>query len=193
MKTFFAILFGVSLIFLASCKNDDTPDPTNVSTLNLDGDNFASPALPDGKFEFAARFVPNSLGESSGGKLYEVEVYIFEIPQSLKVKVYRKSLNDKPVDLVFEQNATLGITAQAWNTITLTDSVDVVADEDLWISVEFTQEFNQRIIGCDQGPAVTDGDWFYDADLTAREWVPYSEETSGGVDVNWNIRGKVAN
>ncbi|MFK7968894.1 MAG: hypothetical protein AB8F95_00935 [Bacteroidia bacterium] len=192
MKTLLAISLTLLLFTVSACKNDDTPDPgdKDIFTIRLDQGEFLSPILPDGTFEAAVRFESSVLGDAAGGKLYAADVYIFEIPQNLFVKIYRGSEADSPRTLVHQQDVTLGREARAWNTIALDDSIDVPEGEDLWISMQFQQNAQGQTIGCDVGPAVTNGDWFYDN--AVNQWVTYREATNNGTDINWNIRGKVA-
>ncbi|MEZ4688560.1 MAG: hypothetical protein R3B47_21595 [Bacteroidia bacterium] len=184
------IFILLAVVLFSSCKPDDTPDPDGVFTLQHDQQQFLSPFLPSGTFEFAARFEPSELGDAAGGKLFETEIYIFELPTNMRIKIYTGSGMDQPADLVHQQDITLGRAPNAWNTITLSDSVDVPTDKDLWIAVRFTQSDNQQIIGCDQGPAVANGDWFWDS--AVGNWQTYREATNNATNVNWNIRGKVA-
>jgi hypothetical protein len=190
MKTFLSIVLVLLCVFSA-CKSDDTPEPGEVVTLQLDQQQFLSPILPSGTYEFAVRFEPSDLEVVAGGKLFEAEIYVFELPSNMQLKVYSGTAMDQPATVVHQQDITLGRSPNEWNTIALSDSVDIPENDDLWISVRFTQAADQQIIGCDQGPAAPNGDWFWDSEV--RIWQTYREASNNGTNVNWNIRGKAVN
>jgi len=68
----------------------------------------------------------------------------------------------------------------------------ILSGNDLWISIEAAHIQTIRSVGCDTGPAVSNGDWIYAS--AVGEWQTfrdYTTNTGNPVNINWNIRGIV--
>jgi len=183
----FQLVFLFVVVFMtsfSSCKKDDEK---SVIQLNHDSANLDAPNFPANTYEGAARFPAATMDEYSGGQLTEVEFYIKEVPNSTKLKVYTGSSSSAPVNEVYSATLTGSVEADSWNTHTLSTPL-VLDGSDLWLAVEFTHNDSRAVLGCDAGPAVTDGDHFFDA--ATGYWQKLSVFNSS-ISINWNIRGKV--
>lgn len=182
-KIFFLLLCG-SLFFM-SCKDDDN----GTVELRYDGDNFSSPALPAGTFDAGQRFPSNLVDNYVGRKLTEVEYYIQDKPADCVLLIYGQGDANTPGPVLYSKNVDSEISANSWNTHLITDDIEI-ANEDIWIVIRLVHTSETRSIGCDEGPATTNGDLMLGEGES--EWKTYRELSGNAVDVNWNIRGIIA-
>jgi len=76
----------------------------------------------------------------------------------------------------------------SWNTITLNEPF-LLDGSSVWVGIEVTHDQQQQSVGCDAGPADSNGDWLYDEETMT--WETFSNRTSGAESVNWNIKAIV--
>ena len=185
MKNLLPLLLLSGLVFFSACDKDD--DDANAFLLSYDGANNFAPELPAGDYLFAVRFPASETEVYIDSLLTEVQFYLREVPNNVRVRVFGPGSNESPGDSVYESNAlTALVEANSWYTHTLNENVTITGDE-LWLAVVFSHGNNLRSVGCDAGPAHPNGDFIYDASVGV--WQKYSEQTPESV--NWNIRGKV--
>lgn len=185
MKNIFLIFLSCTFLFL-SCKKDE---PT--IELRYDGDNFSSPILPAGTFDAGQRFPSNVVDNYVGRTIDEVDFYIQDKPVDCEILIYGEGTSSSPGALVYSSNVINQVSANSWNSHTLSTPVEI-KNEDLWIVVRLVHNSEIRSIGCDEGPARTNGDWMLGEGET--EWKTYRDlstnpSTGANVNVNWNIRG----
>jgi|GEM_PF-305499 len=192
-KTSFTQIFALLFMVMAvgfGCKDDEAKDSTIY--LNYDGNNDASPALIPGTFEAAAHFPAVTMVDYVGYDLTEVEFYINEFPDNCEVFIRSSNGSDTPGPVLHSSgNIISDIRTESWNTYVLPESY-MLYGQGIWIGVRFKQDQGERIIGCDSGPADTNGDWLYDSNDGG--WIPFSSRTTANgirIDINWNIRGVV--
>jgi hypothetical protein len=177
-------------LFNLGCNRDKNPlepgDNTTMESLHYDAGQLSSPLLAGGTYEAAARFTAAQIGDWAGGEIVEVQFYVANRPQTCEVKIYGANSVVMPGGLLYSADVSSATTANAWNTHTLTTPVTLGAS-DIWISIKFTHSALQPTIGCDPGPAVTDGDWLFSSADDA--WMPFNQRS--GISINWNIRGTV--
>ena len=180
------VLLLIGLTF-AACKKDPAPDvDPGLTVVNYDDNNQDAPTLPAGTFEAGVRFPASRMAEFNGAKLDQIQYYIRDVPRSAELRVYTLSNGDAPKDLRYSVNITAEIAEGSWMTHTLSTPL-TLDGQDLWVAIYFSTVQSQRTIGCDPGPAVTNGDWLWDqADAT---WLPLRQRSA--VDINWNIRALV--
>lgn len=163
---------------MASCADDDNGDAV---TKHYDGDNANAPALTAGVWEFGVRLPEDLLVDVHDLSLSGVEVFIYNIPQELTLRVYEDNAGDFGRQ-VHSQTVT-GLSVNSWNTINLTTPVENNGDG-LWMALEVNHGSDIQVVGCDAGPANPNGDWLYDgADELYRRFIDRT-----GTDVNWNMR-----
>ncbi len=181
-------LLVATVLAMAGCESSPTVviAPPQRVELRYDADNANAPNLPPATYEAAARFTPAQTAALAGGRLIEVEFYIFFLPASATLKIYDAGTPTAPGALLYSADVTAGLAQNAWTTHVLSNP-PAISGGDLWISVEFTHAVSQRTIGCDPGPAVPDGDWLYSS--TDGMWIPFNQRFA--VSVNWNVRGIV--
>jgi hypothetical protein len=190
MKLRITTLVVLPILFLvvgSGCHESNnvmTPPNTVMVELRHDGNNVTAPNLPAAGYEAGARFVPAQTGAVAGGELVEIQFFIQSLPDACQVKVYGPGVADFPGALLYSADVTPGLVANNWNSHMLQTPV-AIPTGDLWISVEFMHSTSLRVIGCDAGPAVPDGDWLFSS--TDSDWIPFSQRFAASV--NWNIRG----
>ena len=179
-------LLSLSILLLAiSCKKDDQ----ETFELRYDGAANSAPLLQEDVYEAAARFPSTLTTPYSGMQLKEVEFFFLEKPNTCKVIIYGEGNASSPGDVLYNSGEIIGSTSSdTWNTHTLPNPI-LLTGEDIWISIEVSHIQSLRSVGCDEGPAKTNGDWIYSA--TIGQWQTLRDFTSGDVDINWNIRGVV--
>lgn len=184
MKSNF-FLFALCLLLFGACnKNDDgvsLPD-----TLNLDGDNQSAPILPAGIYECAARFNAGLTSEYTGRKLEKVSFFMGEIPAACVVKIYDEGTDTEPGNLLYSADVRSGLSTINWNEHVLTDPIEITG-KDLWISIRVAHNGDLQSVGCDAGPAVTDGDWLFQT--SDNDWRTLRQRLP--ININWNIRGHI--
>jgi len=182
-----ALLLGLSLSLL-SCSSSDsiTPIPPQLLELRHDADNANAPNLPAATYQAAARFTATQTAALTGGRLIEVDFYISTLPASATLRVYDAGSATAPGVSLYSADVTASLTPAAWTQHALSTPVPITG-ADLWIAIEFTHAASQRVIGCDPGPVVPDGDWLYSS--MDGMWIPFNQRFAASV--NWNIRGIV--
>ncbi|MEM6966912.1 MAG: hypothetical protein AAF573_19260 [Bacteroidota bacterium] len=183
MKKLLFFLLAGTLMFM-SCKNDDDND--GRVELRYDDPNETAPPLPAGTFDAGVRFPRNIVNNYIGQNLTEVDFYIQQRPTDCVVLVYGEGTAESPGSLLYSKNVSSEVSANSWNLHTL-DTPIALQDEDIWIVVRLIHNANTSSIGCDNGPATTNGDWMLGEN--ENEWRTYRSLTNGQVSVNWNIRG----
>ena len=179
-------LFLALTIFLGSCGDDDGRDLE--FSLSHDGDNDNSPILPEDTYEAASQFSANQMAAFQGQRLTEVGYYMYNAPLSTTLKIYGPGEEaNRPGEVLYEGRLTGSITNDAWSIHTLSTPVPITGEE-LWISIRMQHNRDLQSIGCDRGPAASGGDWlFQESDGV---WRSFRQRT--GENINWNIRGIVA-
>ena len=184
MKNSLLYLLAFALT-LTACSEDEEP---LRSILHYDGDNQTAPFLDVGEHEAAARFTASQTATYQGQNLIEVEFYLLNIPSLCEVRVYGENADDEPGNLLYSADVTSSISANHWNTHTLSTPVEITGD-DLWISIRLVHNSEINTIGCDFGPAQENGDWIISTSDNA--WRTFRDVTSNQANINWNIRGYV--
>lgn len=182
---FLIALFGI--IFFSACEDGPDVEPGFV-VLNYDDNNSDAPELPAGTYEGGARFLASQMADYSGKKLTEIQYYLKAAPKTGEIRVYSGSTNDGPQNLIYNRDVTIGREQDAWNIHTLSDPITLDGD-DLWIVYRFSHDTNARVLGCDPGPAVLNGEWLLDT--FDGLWLPLSQRSS--LSINWNIRAVIDN
>ena len=188
-----SFLLVLILVVAPSCSSGgddggDVVDPGSAGTVELhyDAANDSAPNLAAATYEAAARFPTSVIAAISNGKLVRVRFYVRSLPTSSKVKIYGAGTTTSPGAVLYSADVTADLSANSWNSHTLPSPI-AIPNGDLWIAVEFTNPGTQATIGCDPGPAVSDGDWLYAS--TDGNWTPLSGRVA--ISINWNIRGVV--
>lgn len=183
MKTITYFLFAALLaISFTACQDDD--DNFDLYTLRHDGDNATAPALPAGKYEAAVHFPLSDVQRHTGTELIAVEYFIQDRPAYAEIRISASNGTDTPPQNYDLYDITNQLQPFSWNTLQLPVARSI--DDGLWLSVYFESAVDdQRIIGCDGGPSVRNGDWLYD-DFD-QQFRTYEART--GESINWNIRG----
>jgi len=189
MKNTFLLLLALSLVFASCNKDDDTAEEVNDSQFSYDGAAQDAPALEEGTYDLGARF-PASLTDNFEGKqLEEVSFYILTVPSKCELLVFGEGTDSEPGSLLYTANLTTSIDGESWNKHVLTTPVDITG-EDLWICVRVEHVATMGSLGCDTGPANSNGDWMFVG--STNEWTTLRNFSDNVVNINWNIRGKVS-
>lgn len=172
-----------SVVVLDSQQAPMVPD--DEVWLNYDGPNNSAIGLTNGgTFEVAARFPASMVGQYIGMQVTQVQVYINNLANSFKLKIYGQDLPNKPGQLLYEQ--VFSPAANSWHTINLLTPLTNTGG-DLWVGYEIVQNTPSTYpAGCDAGPAHPDGDWI----KTGASWAKLSQ-LNPSLNYNWNIRAKL--
>lgn len=184
MNNLYRILVGclcLTLLF-TSCKDDQD----GIIELRYDENNFSAPELPSATYEAGTMFPASFSGNDAGNELIAVEYFIQALPTSASLKIYTGG-TDAPDSLIYSAAILSEIDNNSWNTHNLPTAIELTGSDNIWINIEFTQNGLQRTLGCDPGPASTNGDWLYDSNDGL--WIPLVDRST--IDINWNIRGQV--
>ena len=179
----FTLLLSLVFAFTA-CQEDNAQ--TNL--LSYDGPNITAPEFLPGEYQMAARFTPSETAEFRGKFLEEVEVYILNRPARAEIIIYGEGTATVPGPIRYSEVVTTDLRSQSWNTHILSTPVEI-QDEDIWIAIMVRHTAANGSVGCDVGPANTNGDILLD---DAQQWTNLRDFTNQAIDINWNIRGKVA-
>lgn len=178
MKRLNLLLFCCVLILATACKKDN-----DGTILSYDGDNVSGPLLEVGTHEAGVRFISTDMTPHVGKELTEVRFFMGpQAPAGCTVKIYGEGSADIPGSLLYSQDVTNSLIGQDWNDHVLSTPLEIT-EQDYWISIELEHTVAQQSIGCDAGPAKSNGDWLYSIDS---EWKTYRDRTTESV--NWNIR-----
>lgn len=182
MKKLLYLFVAIAVVSFTACQDDD--DNFDLYTLNHDGANADAPALPAGSYEAAAHFTRADVERHAGTELVAIEYFIRDKPAYAEVRISPSDGSNQPGTNYEFYDVTNELTPFSWNTLQLPFAKSI--EEGLWLSVYFESVVDdQRIIGCDGGPAALNGDWLYDDyDQTFQTY-----EAREGVSINWNIRG----
>lgn len=184
MKSNF-FLFAICFLLISACNKDD--DGVSLpDTLNLDGDNQSAPILPAGIYESAARFNSSLTSQYTGRNLESISFFMGEIPAACVVKIYDEGTATEPGNLLYSADVRSQLRTIAWNEHVLTDPIEITG-KDIWIAIRVAHNGNLQSVGCDTGPAVTDGDWLFQN--SDNDWLPLRQRLP--ININWNIRGHV--
>ena len=186
------ILFlALALAFVSvGCNKDD--DETFV--LKHEGDNNSAPLLDGDVYVAAARFNSNITNAYSGAQMESIDFYLLDLPSTCAIIIYGEGTASTPGPVLYSSTELSNeISGSSWNTHVLSSPIDILGD-DLWIGVEVSHIQSIRTVGCDNGPAIANGDWIHSA--SNNEWETLRSFTSdpnpeNEVSINWNIRGNL--
>ena len=188
MKKAFLILSLVFPILFIAC-NDDEPEVDISADLHYDSVNFAAPELDPGTHSAGVFFPASSMQTYSGKNLEEIVFFLDDLPSSCIVQVYRNGTGNIPGQSLYSIDITTNLASNSWNFHTLETPVPLTG-EDLWICLQVTHGSIIGTVGCDPGPATTNGDWILSS--PENEWITLREKTADEVNINWNIRARIS-
>lgn len=184
MKLYQFLVFGLLCFGFTSCTSDDL----DVYELSYDGNNENAPILEAGVHEAGARFTSRQLDGLVGKQLESVEFYLAEFPDRCEVLIYNEGSSNSPGTLIYSADITFLTENFDWNFHTLSNPIDITG-EDLWIVIKVEHSEAFPSIGCDPGPAQSNGDWMLS--YSDNQWRSFRDRTGNQVSINWNIRGIV--
>lgn len=159
------------------------PSSAKNTTINYDGDNVDAIGLvAGGTFYGAARFPSEIASVFENYQLESVDVYIGDVPTTIKLKIWDAGTTTSQGALLYEQTFTPS--GASWNTVTLENPV-TISGADIWVGFETTHDAGRYILGIDAGPADENGGWI---SMDAIEWERLSDY---GLNSNWNIRANL--
>lgn len=153
-------------------------------TFHYDGENVDNIGLiAGGTFYTAVRFPTEMVAPFAHYTLDAVDVYIGDVPTTLKLLVWAAGTTTAPGQVIFEQ--VVESNQNSWNKLVF-DSPLELSGADLWVGFEITHGAGSYVMGFDGGSTVMDGNWL-SADGT--NWEHLSDY---GLPGNWNIRAKLS-
>ncbi len=182
MKKYTFLFCCLALLMMSACKDDE--DTTN--RLNYDTENVTGPLLEPATWQAGARFTPAETAEFTGLRLTQVEYFMGGVPAGTDIRIFGPGVNNNPGDLLYSAQVGDAVQPGRWNRHRLATPIDITGQE-LWIAVGLVHQVDQQSIGCDAGPADTDGDWLFSS--IDGQWIKYFDRTQESI--NWNIRGVV--
>jgi len=190
----FLCLFAIIGICWTGCTPEvirETPELSgDLFYLNYDDPNETAPSLPGGGYyEASVRFTQDQLSAYRGDTLMGVSFFIEEVPDACSIRIYEGSVNGGPNSLIEEIDVIDQLEPTRWFEYRWGgNGFNALPEDDLWISVRFSHASEARTLGCDPGPASTDGDWLFDS--ADSDWLPLSVRAPQ-IDINWNIRAVI--
>ena len=184
----------LSLLVLLSCRKDQEEPLISETTLHYDGPNQSAPILARGISYAAVRF-PSYLVQTSnltGKKLSGVDFYVSQKPDVLKLLVFawNPTNPDLPGNLIYETNLNK-VSENSWNTHQLDANTDII-DDGFWVAFEIeVGDRDLRVIGCDPGPRIPNGDLYGLFGDNNPGWTNFYDFSQQEVNINWNIRAQV--
>lgn len=183
-RWFFILPF---FLLFAACGDDEPELPEDAIEFSYDGENLTAPTLPEGLYEFAARFPSSLTSREVGRAITQVSFYLTDIPAELCINFSIDQTSTIPTDPIYGEIIS-NLQAGAWNTVTLQQPF-VLDGSSVWVGIKVVHDRQQQSVGCDAGPAFANGDWLYDeATFT---WETFTNRTGGAESVNWNIKAIV--
>lgn len=187
----FVYLSCLLLLLIASSCDRQVIEPAPevlppAVQLNYDGENVTAPLLPDGVYEAAVLFTPVELAGLDGKQATEVILFVQNVPISATVRFFEGSSNGSPESLVSSQGIRSELVEDSWSRISLSSPVTIDEEKDLWLTLRFELSGDSQTLGCDAGPAEAYGDFLFDD--SDGQWQKLSSRTSGGININWNLR-----
>lgn len=133
-----------------------------------------------------AHYFPASfLEDYQGMSLHQVEVFIFDTPQSLEIKIYGEGTETSPGELIYSKVVPVDDIYSEWVTIDLDEEL-IIGTEDLWIGYRVQGFYSVGNIGSDTGPANPGfGDWYSE---DGENWYSFTTQNTW-YNQNWNISG----
>lgn len=177
-------IFVLAALLFTSCEDDPGP-----GLLNYDDVNLSAPLFAPGDFEMAARFPTNELNNFQGRFIEEIEVYIQDRPARAEILVYGEGTATEPGRILYSEVVTADMRSSQWNTHILSTPVEIAGDEEIWLAIRVRHTQPMGSVGCDAGPAVSNGDLMEDSN---GNWTDLRAFTNNAIDINWNIRGVVS-
>ncbi len=181
---FILSFFFFYLIGIQSCNDEEDPNIDLNNELHYDTNNNSAPDLLEGVHESAIRFESRDLLPYQSRTLSAVKIFIAHVPTDLTLRIYTDGRSNTPGNLLYEA-ALVGVKSNQWNVIELTSGL-IIGNDGLWISLRFSLNETQRVIGCDRGPAFINGDWAFNQ--YDNNWRSLRNRTNNQLSVNWNIR-----
>ncbi|MEL6695813.1 MAG: hypothetical protein AAFP89_06210 [Bacteroidota bacterium] len=177
------------LLGLMACNRENVGEAPEVMapdvSINYDGANVTAPQFPAGTYEGGILIASDLVNTYNGFTLKEVHFHIATLPSNCSIKIYQGSNQDAPDALIYSEIVTNDLVADSWNVHTVQRPI-TLTDQDIWVAVQFSHADEQRTLGCDPGPAVTNGDWVRDA----TGWQTLRQLTNT-ININWNVRAIV--
>jgi len=180
-------LYIIALALLAFSCSDDGGE-ANDFQLSYDAANDNAPVLLAGVHTAAARFTPAQTNSLDGQFLERIDFYLQEYPDQCTVLVFDEGTNNSPGALLYSADVTFVTENFDWNTHILTTPIQITGD-DIWLAIEVEHVDDYPSIGCDPGPANSNGDWMYSS--SDSQWRTFRDRTGNAASINWNIRGYV--
>lgn len=179
MKRILSISMLLSIL-LWSCGDDVSAE------LHYDGDNLSSPFIEPGIHEVGVRFPSDITNGFQGRSLEEVEFFFLQVPEATELIIYTEGSGTTPGSVLYTADLTGFVSGTSWNSHILSNPVEVTG-EDLWIVLKLNHQDNIQSIGCDEGPAVSNGDLISSSGSAG--WITMRDRTDNVTNINWNIRG----
>jgi len=197
-----AVTMILSMVAMSTGTNDQSPTlmmadtdyvshPQQTNTFDPDWIHFddgmnvnALGLTQGGTFEFAARFTPDELADWGGYQILAVRHHHGWVDGSSfwmkgNIKIYEEGTSTQPGGLITSE--PFEVTDNDWFDVEISEPVQIIGDEDIWVSIEVIHNPGQYPAGCDDGPIIGGkGGWIYLMDS-------WSEISDSGFNVNWNI------
>lgn len=186
------VLF-LMILTIFSCKKDEEEPIITVNTLHYDGPNFSAPVLARGISYPSVRFSANAIQsvQLQGRIINKIDFFLDQRPQSMRILIFHWDSSDTmPGDLIYGETLS-DLNTNSWNSYH--PDVEVSLPETgIWIAFEVMAGDNDlRVIGCDPGPRIENGDVYGLFGDDNPGWISFFEFSQQEVNINWNIRIEV--
>lgn len=187
------IVLFLIILAIFSCKKDEEEPIITVNTLHYDGPNFSAPVLARGISYPSVRFSANAIQsvQLQGKIINKIDFYLDQRPQSMRILIFHwDSADTMPGDLIYGETLS-DLNTNSWNSYH-PDAEVSLPETGIWIAFEVMAGDNDlRVIGCDPGPRVENGDVYGLFGDDNPGWISFLEFSQQQVNINWNIRIEV--
>jgi hypothetical protein len=181
------------MLAIFSCKKDEEEPIITVNTLHYDGPNFSAPVLSRGISYPSVRFSANVIQSVhlQGKIINKIDFYLDQRPESMRLLIFQwNSADTMPGDLIYGETLS-NLETNSWNSYHPDTDVSL-PESGIWIAFEVMAGDNDlRVIGCDPGPRVENGDVYGLFGDNNPGWISFFEFSQQEVNINWNIRIEV--
>lgn len=181
------------ILAIFSCQKDAEEPTITLNTLHYDGPNFSAPLLARGISYPSVRFSANAIQsvQLQGRIINKIDFYLDQRPESMRLLIFEWNSTDTMPGNLLHGETLNNLQTDSWNSYH-PDLEISLPETGIWIAFEVMVGDNDlRVIGCDPGPRIVNGDVYGLFGDDNPGWISFFEFSQQEVNINWNIRIEV--